>query len=460
MNKFSLNLILLISLLTVQTSCTESSLKVGMGETVITPAENLQMMGFARSQVSTGVHDDLHARSLVIEDDSDNVVLLMTVSLVSISDPMAESIRKGVEVRTGIPPRGIVITATHTHSGPKVEENSAYFDFVIDKCIESAVIAWETRVPGRVGIESGEVFELGKNRRRLLYGGLHPDPEVAVIKIEDKKGRLLGIAFNYGCHPSGLDWQNTLISEDWPYFAIKGIKNMVGDDVWVAYYQGAEGNINVGYSAELSAVGAEMPVRNYWYIEKKGCQMAEAILKVLPTISTDDNQVVKTTHAHFEYPLRDSYPVTVREAKESLSEAKAKLETLKNRPEFLHTRTLDNARVDVFSETQKLNGAERFYSREQDIKTITVEQQAVRIGDAFFVTFPGELFAEIGLKIKNSSPYDKTFVIGLTPGGRGYLPVASDFIDGDYEVNGSIYGMQTGEACVDASIELIRKIAE
>ena len=111
MNKFSLNLILLISLLTVQTSCTESSLKVGMGETVITPAENLQMMGFARSQVSTGVHDDLHARSLVIEDDSDNVVLLMTVSLVSISDPMAESIRKGVEVRTGIPPRGIVITA-------------------------------------------------------------------------------------------------------------------------------------------------------------------------------------------------------------------------------------------------------------------------------------------------------------------------------------------------------------
>ena len=460
MNKFLINIILFVSLLMIQASCTESSLKVGMGETVITPAENLQMAGFARSQVSTGVHDDLHARSLVIEDDSNNVVLFMTVSLVSISDPMAESIRKGIEEKTGIPSEGIVITATHTHAGPRVKKDSAYFDFVIEKCVESAVIAWETRVPGRIGIESGEVFDLGKNRRRLLYGGLHPDPEVAVIKIEDKKGKLLGIAFNYGCHPSGLDWQNTLISEDWPYFAIKGIKDRVGDHVWVAYYQGAEGNINVGYTAELSAVGAEMPIRNYWYIEKKGNQMAEAILKILPTISTNDNQIVKTARAHFEYPLRDSYPVTVREAEKSLSEAKTKLETLKNKPEFLHTRTLDNAYVDVFSENQKLNGAKRFYNRDPDVKTITVEQQVVRIGDAVFVTFPGELFAEIGLRIKNSSPYDKTFVIGLTAGGRGYLPAASEFIDGDYEVNGSIYGMQTEEACVDFSIELIRKVVE
>ena len=188
--------------------------------------------------------------------------------------------------------------------------------------------------------------------------------------------------------------------------------------------------------------------------------MAEAILKILPTISTNDNQIVKTARAHFEYPLRDSYPVTVRKAEKSLSEAKTKLETLKNKPEFLHTRTLDNAYVDVFSETQKLNGAKKFYNRDPDVKTITVEQQVVRIGDAVFVTFPGELFAEIGLKIKNSSPYDKTFIIGLTAGDRGYLPAASEFIDGDYEVNGSIYGMQTEEACVDFSIELIRKVVE
>ena len=94
----------------------------------------------------------------------------------------------------------------------------------------SAVKAWETRVPGRIGIASTKVLELGRNRRRLLYGGLHPDPEVAVIKVEDARGKLLGVAFNYGCHPSGIDWHNTLFTEDWPYYAIQGIKKQVGQE--------------------------------------------------------------------------------------------------------------------------------------------------------------------------------------------------------------------------------------
>jgi len=448
----------LVSFMMILTSCSESSLKVGVGETVITPDINIQMAGFARSQVSTGVHDDLHARSLVVEDADENVVLLMTVSLVGVSSQMAERIREGIKAKIGIPGEKIIITATHTHAGPRIKEGSSYSNFVIDKCVESAVIAWESRVPGRVGIEATEVFELGRNRRRLLYGGLHPDPEVAVIKIEDEKGRLLGVAFNYGCHPSGLDWQNTLISEDWPYFAIREIKSVVGEHVWVAYYQGAEGNINVGYSAELSAVGAEMPVRNYRYIEKKGNQMAEAILKILPRMKTSNDQIVKTTYDKFDYPLRNSYPVTVEEAEKNLSEAKNRLENLEINPEFSHTRTLDNARVEVFAENQKLNAAERFFNRGQHSQTITVEQQAVRIGDAVFVTFPGELFAEIGLKIKDSSPYDKTFIIGLTAGGKGYLPAANEFIDGDYEVDGSVYGIQTEDACVNFSLELIKDV--
>lgn len=450
----------LVSLMMAIASYSEPSLKVGIGETVITPDKNIQMSGFARSQVSTGVHDDLHARSLVIEDANENAVLLMTVSLVGISSQTAEQIRKRVNENTGIPVEKIVISATHTHAGPLVEEGTPYSDLVIDKCVESAVIAWNTRVPGRVGIESTEVFELGRNRRRLLYGGLHPDPEVAVIKIEDKKGRLLGVAFNYGCHPSGLDWQNTLISENWPYFAIRKIKKAVGEHLWVAYYQGAEGNINVGYSAELSAVGAEMPIRNFWYIEKKGNQMAEAILEALPTIKTSNHQIVKTTSDTFEYPLRSSYPFTVDEAKLNLSEAEHKLEVLKENPEFLQSRTLDNARVKVFAEKQKLDAAKRFFNKEQYTQTIAIKQQAVRIGDAVFVTFPGELFAEIGLKIKNHSPYGKTFIIGLTPGGKGYLPAANEFIDGDYEVNGSIYGVQTEDACVKFSMELIRKVID
>jgi len=44
----------------------KTGVKVGVGETIITPQKNMQMAGFARSQVSTGIHDDLHARSLTV----------------------------------------------------------------------------------------------------------------------------------------------------------------------------------------------------------------------------------------------------------------------------------------------------------------------------------------------------------------------------------------------------------
>ena len=437
-----------------------SSIKVGLGETVITPDENVQMAGFARSQVSTGVHDDLHARSIVIEGKNGTSAVLMTITLVGIGDEYAKRIREGITQKTGIPAANIVISATHTHAGPSVGKASQkYQTFLVDQCIKSAVTAWETRAPGKIGIGSTEVMELGRNRRRLLYGGVHPDPEVGLIKIEDARGKLLGVAFNYGCHPSALDWHNTLYSEDWPCYAIQGIKKSLGDDVWAAFFQGPEGDINVGYLSELSAVGVDMPVRTYWYIELKGGQMADAVLKALPKVTTSAGVDVKTAQGLFDYPLRDSYPVTVEQAQLEADAAKKTLDELEKKPEFQGTRILDNARVDVFQTDQRLRAAKRFYSKDFP-KTRTLEQQVVRIGDGIFVTFPGELFSEIGLAIKKGSPLEKTFVIGVTAGPGGYLPAAKEFIEGDYEVNGSVYSPKTEQFCIDSSLSLIRQVAK
>ncbi len=444
-------------------------IKVGVGETVITPAENVQMSGFARSQVSTGIHDDLHARSLAIEGTNGASTILMTVSIVGLSEEMGNRIRKDVAAKTGVPAENIVVSCTHTHAGPSVgrEEDlggtpnasQKYPSFLLQRCIESAVKAWETRAPGKIGIGSTEVSELGRNRRFLLYGGVHPDPQVAVIKIENAKGKLLGVAFNYGCHPSGLDYSNTLFSEDWPYYAIQGIKKAVGKNVWTAFYQSAEGNINIGYTAELSAVGVEMPVRSYWYIEKKGNQMAEAVIKYLPSLKTSGDLTVQTSIGRHDYPLRDSYPITLAQAETDAKAAQDKLAELEKRPELKGTRTLDKARVEVFSTSQRLSAAKRFYNTPNRPSARSLEQQAVRIGDAAFVTFPGELFSDIGLAIKKQSPMKKTFVLGVTCGPGGYLPSAKEFIDGDYEIDGSSYSTKTEAVCIQSSLELIGKVS-
>ena len=458
---------LLCAFLVVTPGCSKSaretpSIKVGLGETIITPFGNFQMSGFARSQVSTGVHDDLHARCLVLEDKAGNTAVLMSISVSGLNDEFAACIREGISAKTIIPGENIVISCTHTHAGPAIgRDNSTtsleYRAFLIEKCVESAVNAWNTRTPGKIGIEATEVFELGRNRRALGYGGIHPDPRVAVIKIQDRRDRLIGVAFNYGCHPSGLDWMNTEFSEDWPYYAIRGIKKGVGENVWVAFFQGAEGNINVGYTAELSAVGAQMPIRSHWYIEKKGIQMAEVVLKVLPDIKTSGECMVKTAYDLFDYPMRESYPVTLEQAEKDARAAQEKLAAMEKIDGYKGTRSLDKVRVEVFSANQRLNAANRFYAPGRSL-TRKNEQQAVRIGDAVFVTYTGGLFSEIGLEVKKRSPLEKTFIIGECAGRGGYLPMAKDFIDGDYEVDGTPYSPKAEDTYISTALELIGRV--
>ena len=401
------------------------TIKVGLGETIITPQENLLMRGFARSQVATGVHDDLYARSLVVEDERGNTVVLLTLTLCYLERDIVERIRSGINGKTGIPKNNILISCTHTHAGPYVEKApESYCDYLVENSVKSVADAWEKRQPGCIGIDSTIVMELGRNRRRLLFGGLHPDPQVGLIKVEDARGELMGVLFNYGCHPSTLDWQNRLYSADWPYYAIQSIKKELGVDVWAAYLQSAQGDINTGYSSELSAVGVDMPIRNYRYIEVKGNQMADAVLKALPSIETTGQFDVDSVTGFFDFPLRESFPVTLEEAEHDAKAVDEKLAEFEKNPDYEGTRRLDYIRFDHFSAHQRLDFAREYYKTEDRPSKINMEMHVIRIGDAVFFSLPGEIFSEICLAVKKQSPFEKTFGAGVANGYYGYMPTA------------------------------------
>lgn len=437
----------------------EAALKVGVGETIITPPAGMAMAGYRRTEVSKGVHDDLFARSLLVEGPDGKTVVLMTLSLVEVRRPWVEAIREGVARRTGIPGDNVLISATHTHSGPDVGGlDDPYTKALIAKSVESAVMAWTNRVPGRIGVDSTVVMELGRNNRRLDWGGMHPDPQVGLIKVADAKGKLLGIAFIYGCHPSTLDLHNLLFTEDWPYYAIKGIKDKLGRDVWVAYFQSAQGDIKVGYTAELSAVGAAMPLRTWEYAELKGRQMADAVLQALPRLRTAAAGPVKNVNGIFEYPLAGDFALTVDQAERQLAAVQEKLADLEKRQGDIGRRVLDRARVEVFLAGMRLTNAKKSLDKNRPA-VMKLEQQAVRIGDAAFVSFPAEVFSEIGLAVKKRSPFSRTFVIGLADESDvGYLPTAEEFKEENYEVLGSPFSPKAEQACIDASLSLLERL--
>jgi len=89
---------------------------------------------------------------------------------------------------------------------------------------------------------------------------------------------------------------------------------------------------------------------------------------------------------------------------------------------------------------------------------IKTEIQAMKIGNFVLVTFPGEVFSQVGLNIKNQSPYKYTFVSGYSNGSVGYSPTV-DAYDGEaYEVSGSHLAPEWQKIYEEKALEIINKL--
>jgi hypothetical protein len=64
---------------------------------------------------------------------------------------------------------------------------------------------------------------------------------------------------------------------------------------------------------------------------------------------------------------------------------------------------------------------------------VPVKLQAWRIGDISMAAIPCEVFVEIGLQLKQKSPFAQHFTISLANGYNGYLPTAEHHQWGGYE---------------------------
>ena len=81
--------------------------------------------------------------------------------------------------------------------------------------------------------------------------------------------------------------------------------------------------------------------------------------------------------------------------------------------------------------------------------------QAIRIGDQAIVSMPFEVLVEIGLEIKDKSPFQRTFLIELANGGYGYLPPPHQHELGGYET-----WLGTSRFLPNASTLLTRNLLE
>jgi hypothetical protein len=92
-------------------------------------------------------------------------------------------------------------------------------------------------------------------------------------------------------------------------------------------------------------------------------------------------------------------------------------------------------------------------------KPTGVEVQVIALGrDLARASLPGEIFVELGLAIKQDSPFTHTIIAELANGSIGYIPTRRAYTQGNYEVICARCATGFGELLADAVITLLKEL--
>ena len=407
-------------------------LSAGFNKVSISPQIGAPLAGFAARQgFCEGIHDDLFARALVIENNG-KVVAFVSLDVLAVSSEFVNRVRTKIEQKTGIRKEAVMIASTHTHAGPVTVKtffnpedtlDAAYMDSLAKAIEDSVSEAWGKRFPARIGVGSGYVSGIGVNRRTSDKKPI--DEEIGIIKVEDTSGKTCAVLINYACHPTVLGSNNLLATGDFPHFTVEKVEQAIGSDGFAMFVNGTQGNISMGHSSELSAIGVITLGRTFENAAKLGYMLADATLEALSDIQTKENSEINVTNSLVNFPLKDL--PNIEEAAHNFRKAE---ENLAQVSQSDATEALMKAKSHLLYAS-----ITNFYARETAHLDghLPVELQAARIGDAVFLAVPAEVFVEIGLELKRRTAH-KTYIVGIANGYIAYFPTETAYADGGYEV--------------------------
>ncbi len=398
----------------------ENMLKAGIARTDITPTERLYMGGYDmtfRPGRSEGSYGSIYTRALVFDDDVRQVVFI-EVDVVSFPQDDYLSIRKSISAETGIPAENIMLGCVHNHAAPypgEINKESDWYLHLRDHLIKTVKNAMADLEPVKIGGGTGK-SSIAMNRRKRMedtltyitfdennrsqsYGkyktdnpvliremdgvyrlGANPkgpiDEEVGILRIDKLSGQPKAVLVNYACHGTSLGGRNYMISPEWNGHMLEYIEEKI-PGVTGIYVPGASGDINPRFVGGLDGYAD-----NLENTAALGCEIAKEVVRVFHSIRTDipGSAEIKMAHQDIVCPKRYGEVVD----------------------DFMHTTT-------------------------------DVPVTAIKIDEFVWVTFPVELFHEIGQTIKSSTHVRYPFLVGYCNGSLGYLITQQAYSEGGYE---------------------------
>jgi neutral ceramidase len=409
-------------------------LLVGVASRIITPPLGCELAGFdARRGVATAVHDDLFARALVIADQ-DKAVVFVSLDLIGIPQQFTDAVRRRVHASSGIAERDIILTATHTHCGPvtikhffngEQQLDAEYMETLEEAVVSAIQEAFDHRMPAV--IKTGLVPVSGVASNRRTESGQPIDPFAGVLLTENLSGDVQSILVNFPCHPTVLGPNTLEVTRDFPHYFAERLQARLGKGVTAIYINGTEGDLSIGHKSYLSAVGIIASFRTFEKAREVGYRLADCVLDGVDSLVTEEPKLA-SKHAIVALPLK---PYPPRE--EMKRKKEAALTSLKELKEDATQDELIARRQDwLFARIDDYYAS--LYAQTESDPFLRIEVSAVSLGDTAIVSVPGEVFVEIGLAIRDNSPFPRTLMFGLANDYIGYVPTVGQSTEWGYEV--------------------------
>jgi neutral ceramidase len=359
-----------------------------------------------------GVHDPVRARALALADTRASVMWL-TIDLVGMDPGLTAELGERLR-RAGLEYSVVIVSASHTHSGPGAYVDSSLFAFValdrpsppirallLDALERAARAAHQRRAPARAG--AGAVALPGPGKSRI---GAPLDPTLGVLKVVTADGRPLALLWNYAIHGTALGKGNFMVSGDLMGEASARIEERLG--VPALFVNGAVGDVS--------------PAARGWRgVASLGERLAQGALGAWDAIRPEPDVRLATASQ------RVSLPAPAVSARACLAGWV---------PGWL--------RVGL-----------------GDALPRSAELLAVAIGGSAWVTIPGELETRLGREIKaaGAARFEHVFVAGVSNDYLGYLLTPEATARPGYIACANLYGERGGELMRDGAATVLGRLA-
>ena len=385
----------------------------GTGRTRITPPIGLELCGYGPylGRKGTEIYQELYCTSLALSDGKEPYILVSN-DLIWLDCTLSDAIHAQLYRLHGLTPRQVLLTNTHTHSGPATmktvawgEPDEAYWRELVTHIVESVGQALTTLKPGRIGFGRVDLPELCVNR---VEPDGPVDTEALLFRIDDEQGVLRAAGINFGAHPVTMG-VSSLVCGDFPGNGVAKMERALDDTARILFFQGSCGNLNCRGFGD----GLEM-------MEANGTLLEETVLPALQAIRTDSEVSLLADRVQMSLPMQVPERVDlVREvaAYDRQLEAFEGDQTSREYRQLRFERDWRQARVELIDGPHPTR--------------LEFHLSYLRINDTILIGHPFELFLEHGTAIQKDSPYPYTFLIGYSNEAIGYLARPQDFtLDG------------------------------